>query len=84
MRETMQDPAIVQRLNASLLEPVVETTEETKAFIAAEVPKHVRRCCEEGGVRGAVVIPPAAPRARGSTAMNASLPSASGSIACRG
>ena len=63
MRETMQDPAIVQRLNASLLEPVVETTEETKAFIAAEVPKHVRRCCEEGGVRGAVVIPPAAPRA---------------------
>ena len=31
----------MQRLNASLLEPVVETIEETKAFIAAEVPKHV-------------------------------------------
>src|SRR5947209_17926481 len=41
MRETMQDAAIVQRLNASLLEPVVETIEETKAFIAADVPKHV-------------------------------------------
>ncbi len=41
MRETMQDPAIVQRLNASLLEPVAETIDETKAFIAAEVPKHV-------------------------------------------
>ena len=37
----MAEPAIVQRLNASLLEPVVETIEETKAFIAAEVPKHV-------------------------------------------
>src|SRR3954464_6177167 len=32
MRETMSEPAIVQRLNASLLEPVVETIEETKAF----------------------------------------------------
>jgi len=41
MRETMAEPAIVQRLNTSLLEPVVETIEETKAFIAAEVPKHV-------------------------------------------
>ena len=41
MRETMQEPAIVQRLNTSLLEPVVETIEETKAFIAAEVPRHV-------------------------------------------
>ena len=41
MRETMAEPAIVQRLNASLLEPVVETSEESKAFIAAEVPKHV-------------------------------------------
>jgi tripartite-type tricarboxylate transporter receptor subunit TctC len=41
MRETMQEPAIVQRLNASLLEPVTETSEETKAYIAAEVPKHV-------------------------------------------
>jgi tripartite-type tricarboxylate transporter receptor subunit TctC len=29
----------VQRLNTSLLEPVSETIEETKAFIAAEVRK---------------------------------------------
>src|SRR5436853_506364 len=41
MRETMAEPAVVQRLNTSLLEPVVETIEETKAFIAAEVPKPV-------------------------------------------
>ena len=27
--------------NASLLEPVVETSEQSKAYIAAEVPKHV-------------------------------------------
>lgn len=41
MRETMRDPETVTRLNASLLEPVVETIEESAAFIAAEVPKHV-------------------------------------------
>jgi len=41
MRETMRDPAVVERLNKSLLEPVIETSEESKAFIAAEVPKHV-------------------------------------------
>jgi tripartite-type tricarboxylate transporter receptor subunit TctC len=41
MRETLRDPEIVKRLNTSLLEPVVETIEETKAFIAAEVPRHV-------------------------------------------
>jgi tripartite-type tricarboxylate transporter receptor subunit TctC len=41
MRETMRDPAIVERLNKSLLEPVVETIDESKAFIAAEVPKNV-------------------------------------------
>jgi tripartite-type tricarboxylate transporter receptor subunit TctC len=41
MRDTMRDPAIVQRLNTSLLEPVVETIAETRAFIAAEVPRHV-------------------------------------------
>jgi tripartite-type tricarboxylate transporter receptor subunit TctC len=41
MRETMRDPEIVKRLNTSLLEPVIETIDETKAFIAAEVPKHV-------------------------------------------
>lgn len=41
MRESMAEPTIVQRLNTSLLEPVVETSEQSKAFIAAEVPKHV-------------------------------------------
>jgi tripartite-type tricarboxylate transporter receptor subunit TctC len=41
MRETMRDPAVVERLNKSLLEPVVETIDESKSFIAAEVPKHV-------------------------------------------
>jgi tripartite-type tricarboxylate transporter receptor subunit TctC len=41
MREAMAEPAVVQRLNTSLLEPVVETSEESKAYIAAEIPKHV-------------------------------------------
>jgi tripartite-type tricarboxylate transporter receptor subunit TctC len=41
MRETMQEPETVKRLNASLLEPVVETIDQTKTFIAAEVPKNV-------------------------------------------
>ena len=41
MRETMREPEIVKRLNTSLLEPVVETIDETKAYIAAEIPKHV-------------------------------------------
>jgi len=41
MRETMRDPAVVERLNKSLLEPVVETIDESKAFIAAEAPKNV-------------------------------------------
>ncbi|MEA2930896.1 MAG: hypothetical protein QOG38_3324 [Hyphomicrobiales bacterium] len=41
MRETLRDPEVVRRLNTSLLEPVIETIDETKAFIAAEVPKHV-------------------------------------------
>jgi tripartite-type tricarboxylate transporter receptor subunit TctC len=41
MREAMQEPEIVKRLNGSLLEPVVETIAQSKAFIAAEVPKHV-------------------------------------------
>jgi tripartite-type tricarboxylate transporter receptor subunit TctC len=41
MRETMRDPAVVERLNTSLLEPVIETSEESRALIAAEVPKHV-------------------------------------------
>ncbi len=41
MRETMKEPAIVERLNKSLLEPVVETIDEFKAYIAAEIPKNV-------------------------------------------
>jgi tripartite-type tricarboxylate transporter receptor subunit TctC len=41
MREAMQEPDVVRRLNTSLLEPVVETIAQSKAFIAAEVPKHV-------------------------------------------
>lgn len=41
MRETLRDPDVLKRLNTSLLEPVIETIDETKAFIAAEVPKHV-------------------------------------------
>ncbi|MEJ0078080.1 MAG: tripartite tricarboxylate transporter substrate binding protein [Alphaproteobacteria bacterium] len=41
MRETMRDPGVVERLNQSLLEPVIETSDESKAFIATEVPKHV-------------------------------------------
>jgi tripartite-type tricarboxylate transporter receptor subunit TctC len=41
MRETMRDPPVVEPLNKSLLEPVIETSEESKAFFAAGVPKHV-------------------------------------------
>ena len=41
MRETMKEPAIIERLNKSLLEPVVETIDKSKAYIAAEIPKNV-------------------------------------------
>src|SRR3954471_21443036 len=37
MRETMRDPAVVERLNGSLLEPVVETSADAKKFIASEI-----------------------------------------------
>ncbi len=37
MQETMRDPAIVQRLTAQVLEPVTETTDETRRFIANEI-----------------------------------------------
>jgi tripartite-type tricarboxylate transporter receptor subunit TctC len=37
MRETMTDPAIVARLTQQVLEPVTETPEESRAFIAAEI-----------------------------------------------
>jgi tripartite-type tricarboxylate transporter receptor subunit TctC len=41
MRDAMQEPDVIKRLNTSLLEPVVETSAQSRAFIAAEVPKHV-------------------------------------------
>lgn len=39
MQETMKDPAIVARLTQQVLEPVTESTEETKRFIAAEISR---------------------------------------------
>ena len=39
MQETMRDPAIVQRLTTQVLEPVTESIEETKRFIAAEIAR---------------------------------------------
>lgn len=37
MQETMRDPAVVQRLTGQVLEPVTESIEETRRFIAAEI-----------------------------------------------
>jgi tripartite-type tricarboxylate transporter receptor subunit TctC len=37
MRETMQEAAIVERMKQLILEPVTETPEQAKAFIAAEI-----------------------------------------------
>jgi tripartite-type tricarboxylate transporter receptor subunit TctC len=39
MQETMRDPAIVQRLTSQVLEPVTESIEETRRFIAAEISR---------------------------------------------
>lgn len=39
MQETMRDPAIVQRLTQQVLEPVTESTAETRRFIAAEITR---------------------------------------------
>lgn len=39
MQETMRDPPIVQRLTQQVLEPVTESIEETKRFIAAEITR---------------------------------------------
>ena len=39
MRETMRDPAIVQRLTSQVLEPVTESIAETRRFIAAEIAR---------------------------------------------
>jgi tripartite-type tricarboxylate transporter receptor subunit TctC len=37
MQETMRDAAIVERLKQQVLEPVTETTEQSKRFIASEI-----------------------------------------------
>jgi len=37
MRETMGDPEIAQRLKNQVLEPVTESVDETKRFIASEI-----------------------------------------------
>jgi len=37
MQETMRDPVIVERLTQQVLEPVTESTEQTKRFIANEI-----------------------------------------------
>lgn len=39
MQETMREPAIVQRLTTQVLEPVTESIEETKRFIATEISR---------------------------------------------
>ena len=39
MQETMRDPAVVQRLSGQLLEPVTESIEDTRKFIAAEIAR---------------------------------------------
>lgn len=39
MQETMRDPAIVQRLTSQVLEPVTESIEASRQFIAAEIAR---------------------------------------------
>lgn len=39
MQETMREPAIVERLTQQVLEPVTESTEQTKRFIANEITR---------------------------------------------
>jgi tripartite-type tricarboxylate transporter receptor subunit TctC len=39
MQETMREPAIVDRLKSQILEPVTESIEETRRFIAAEISR---------------------------------------------
>ena len=39
MRETMSDPEIAQRLKNQVLEPVTESVDETKRFIASEIAR---------------------------------------------
>jgi tripartite-type tricarboxylate transporter receptor subunit TctC len=37
LQETMRDPAIVKRLTTTLIEPVAESTDDTKKFIRSEI-----------------------------------------------
>ncbi len=37
VQETMRDPAVIKSLTSTLLEPVTESIEDTKAFIASEI-----------------------------------------------
>ncbi len=39
MQETMREPAIVDRLKSQILEPVTESIEDTRRFIAAEISR---------------------------------------------
>lgn len=39
MQETMRDPAIVERLKQQVLEPVTESTDQTRRFIASEISR---------------------------------------------
>jgi tripartite-type tricarboxylate transporter receptor subunit TctC len=39
MVETMRDPAVVQRLTSQVLEPVMESIDETRRFIAGEIAR---------------------------------------------
>ena len=39
MQDTMRDPAIVQRLTSQVLEPVTESIEESRRFIATEIAR---------------------------------------------
>jgi tripartite-type tricarboxylate transporter receptor subunit TctC len=39
IQETMRDPAVVEKLTTTLLEPVVESIEDSKKFIASEITR---------------------------------------------
>ena len=39
VQETMRDPAVVQRLTTTLIEPVTESIEDTRKFIRSEITR---------------------------------------------
>ena len=39
IRETMRDPAVVSKLNTTLLEPVAESIDDSRKFIASEIAR---------------------------------------------